>query len=133
MIRKLSVTLAADKGSVDPVVQSIMHIVRQMRGAAGKEDHIQTALSEALANAVIHGAQSDPSKLIECDVVCDERHGIMIVVRDPGQGFDPASIPNPVEGSNIYSRHGRGIYLINQLMDEVTFLKNGTEIRMVKR
>ena len=36
-------------------------------------------------------------------------------------------------GENLYSNHGRGIFLINQLMDEVKFRKNGTEIHMVKR
>jgi serine/threonine-protein kinase RsbW len=133
LILKLSVTLAADKDSVDPVVQGIMQLVRQMRCANGKEDAVQLALNEALANAVVHGAKADPSKFIECDVVCDESRGMLIVVRDPGQGFDPASIPSPVVGENVYSEHGRGIYLINQLMDEVKFLKNGTEIRMTKR
>jgi anti-sigma regulatory factor (Ser/Thr protein kinase) len=38
-----------------------------------------------------------------------------------------------VVGDNVFSEHGRGIYLINQLMDEVKFLKNGSEIRMSKR
>jgi anti-sigma regulatory factor (Ser/Thr protein kinase) len=38
-----------------------------------------------------------------------------------------------VIGENIYSDHGRGIFLINQLMDDVKFRKNGTEIRMIKR
>jgi serine/threonine-protein kinase RsbW len=56
----------------------------------------------------------------------------LIVVRDPGRGFDPAALPSPVEGQNIFSTHGRGIYLINQLMDEVHFEKGGTEIRMKK-
>ncbi len=133
LILKLSVTLAASKDSVDPVVQGIMQIVRQMQCANGKEDAIELALTEALANAVVHGAGSDPSKLIECDVACDETRGMLIVVRDPGQGFDPASIPSPCCGDNLYSNHGRGIYLINQLMDEVKFLKKGTEIHMVKK
>jgi len=110
-----------------------MQLVKQMHCAAGKEEAIQLALNEALANAVVHGAKADPSKLIECDVACDESRGMLIVVRDPGKGFDPSSIPSPVAGSNVYSEHGRGIYLINQLMDEVKFLKNGTEIRMIKR
>ena len=133
LILKLSVTLAADKDCVDPVVQGIMQLVRQMRCAAGKEEAVQLALNEALANAVVHGAKADPSKFIECDVACDESRGMLIVVRDPGQGFDPNSIPSPVVGENVYCEHGRGIYLINQLMDEVKFLKNGTEIRMIKR
>jgi serine/threonine-protein kinase RsbW len=55
---------------------------------------------------------------------------MLIVVRDPGPGFDPASIPSPVTGQNLFSTGGRGIFLINQLMDEVRFEKGGTEIRM---
>jgi len=54
-------------------------------------------------------------------------------VRDPGPGFDPRDIPSPTVGQNVFRSHGRGIYLINQLMDEVSFDKGGTEIRMLKR
>ena len=130
---KLSVSLVADRDAVDPVVVSIMNLVREMKCAPGREDDIELALTEALANAVVHGAKNDSSKVIECDVACDEERGILIVVRDPGNGFDPAKIANPCEGENIFSNHGRGIYLINQLMDEVQFHKNGTEIHMLKR
>ena len=130
---KLSVMLAADRDAVDPVVRSVMNVVREMKCAPGREDDIELALTEALANAVVHGAKSDPSKTIECDVACDEHRGILIIVRDPGPGFDPAKIADPCHGENIYENHGRGIYLINQLMDEVQFHKNGTEIHMLKR
>jgi serine/threonine-protein kinase RsbW len=133
LVLKLKVTLSADKNAVDPVVQGIMDVVRNMQCAAGKEDAIELALTEALANAVVHGAKGDPQKLVECDVACDEAHGMLIVVRDPGPGFDPAAIPSPVLGENIYSNHGRGIFLINQLMDEVQFKNNGKEIHMLKR
>jgi len=133
LIFDLKVTLAADRNAVGPVVQGIMELVTKMKVAVGKEDAIELALTEALANAVIHGAKGDPAKIIECDVGCDESRGVLIVVRDPGDGFDPAAISNPVQGENLYSDHGRGIYLINQLMDDVKFLKNGTEIRMIKR
>jgi len=130
---KLSVTLAADRDAVDPVVRSVMNVVREMKCAPGREDDIELALTEALANAVVHGAKNDPSKIVECDVACDAQHGMLIVVRDPGPGFDPAKIADPCHGENIYSHHGRGIYLINQLMDEVRFHKNGAEIHMLKR
>jgi len=130
---RLSVTLSADRNAVDPVVRSIMNVVREMNCAHGREDDIELALSEALANAVVHGAGSDPTKIVECDVACDEQHGMLIVVRDPGPGFDAEKISDPCCGENIYSSHGRGIYLINQLMDEVQFRKNGTEIHMIKR
>ena len=133
LLFKLQVTVAADKAAVDSVVQRIMQSIREKDCAGDKEPAIELALSEALANAVIHGAKSDPSKTVECDVACDQNRSLLIVVRDPGEGFDPARIPSPVHGQNIYSGHGRGVYLITQLMDEVKFLKNGTEIHMIKR
>jgi serine/threonine-protein kinase RsbW len=133
LVMKLKVTLAAERKSVDPVVRSVMEMVRNMQCATGKEDDIEVALTEALANAVVHGAKEDPSKIVECLVACDEQRGMLIMVRDPGSGFDPASLPDPCHGENVFSSHGRGIYLINQLMDEVGFHKNGTEIHMVKR
>ena len=133
LVLKLKVTLAGDKNAIDPVVQGIMGVVRETRCATGKEDAIELALSEALANAVIHGAKGDPRKIVECDVACDETRGMLIVVRDPGSGFDPASIPSPLVGENIYANHGRGIFLINQLMDEVQFKNRGKEIHMFKR
>jgi serine/threonine-protein kinase RsbW len=130
---KLKVTLAADRDAVDPVVQSVMELVRQIHCESDKHDAIELALTEALANAVVHGAKGDPSKIVECDVVANEDQSMLIVVRDPGKGFDPGQIPNPLRGESVYSDHGRGIFLINQLMDKVEFLKNGTEIRMIKR
>src|SRR5258705_5065949 len=133
LILKLSVTLCADRKAVDPVVQSVMNVVREMKCGDLREASIELALREALSNAVVHGASSDPTKIIECDVACDETHGMLIVVRDPGPGFDVSKIADPCAGENIFASHGRGIYLINQLMDEVKFHKNGTEIHMIKR
>jgi len=130
---KLKVTLAADRNAVDPVVQSVMELVRQIHCEPEKYDAIELALTEALANAVVHGAKGDPSKIVECDVVCNEDQSMLIMVRDPGSGFDPSNVPSPVRGESLYSDHGRGIFLINQLMDEVRFLKNGTEIHMIKK
>ena len=130
---RVRVTLAADRQAVDPVVEQVMQAVREMKCVNGKEDAIELALAEALANAVVHGAKEDPSKIVECLVACDEQRGILIIVRDPGEGFDPKGIPSCTMGENLYSNHGRGIFLINQLMDEVKFRKNGPEIHMVKR
>ena len=130
---RVRVTLAADRKAVDPVVEQVMQAIRDTSCVNGKEDAIELSLHEALANAVVHGAKEDPSKVVECLVACDEQRGILIIVRDPGPGFDPGAIPACTMGENLYSNHGRGIFLINQLMDEVKFHKNGTEIHMVKR
>jgi serine/threonine-protein kinase RsbW len=129
---RVNVCLKADPESIAPVVEGVLAIAREMKCAAGKEYEIEVSLREALANAILHGCKGDPSKLVQCCVACDEDRGLLLIVRDPGHGFDPAQIPSPVLAENLYSEHGRGIYLINQLMDEVHFAHGGTEIRMKK-
>jgi serine/threonine-protein kinase RsbW len=126
------VSLPADITAISPVVGWVMRLVSELEYAAGKEFEIEMALREALANAVLHGCKADPAKKIECSVTGDRETGILIVVRDPGSGFDPASIPSPTEDSNLHAEHGRGILLINTLMDEVKHESNGTVIRMRK-
>ncbi len=132
LILRLETTLPADVKAIAPVVKNVMGLVRQMGCAAGKEFEVETSLREALANAIVHGCMGDPTRSIQFGVCCDESRGMLIVVRDPGPGFDPASIPSPIRGEQVYSSHGRGIFLINELMDEVRFDRGGTEIRMRK-
>ena len=132
LMMRIDVTLNADPSAINGVVEGIMEMARKLECAAGREFEIETALREALANAIVHGCKNDPAKKIQCCVACEEEHGMLIVVRDPGSGFDPLAIPDPCNGENVYSSHGRGIYLINQLMDEVKFERNGTEIHMRK-
>jgi serine/threonine-protein kinase RsbW len=132
LLMRLDVRVAASVDAIAEVVERVMEIVSQMKCSEGKEFEIEMALREALANAVIHGAKGDANKQIQLCVACDEARGMLIVVRDPGEGFDPALIPSPLIGQNVFSEHGRGIFLINQLMDEVRYEKGGTEIHMRK-
>jgi len=80
------------------------------------EFEIETALREALANAIVHGCKQDPSQKIQLCVGCDQSRGMLIIVRNSGEGFDPTRIASPTMGQNIYATQGRGIFLINQLM-----------------
>src|ERR1700722_14419734 len=96
------VSLPADITAISPVVGWVMRLVGELEYAAGKEFEIEMALREALANAVLHGCKADPAKKIDCSVTGDREHGITIVVRDPGNGFDPSSIPSPTDDSNLH-------------------------------
>lgn len=132
LIVRLDLTLAADTSAINPTVAQILSIVEKMGCGQGKEFEIETALREALANAIIHGCKEDRTKTVNISVSCDESRGMIIVVRDSGEGFDPADLPSPVMGKQIYEDHGRGIFLINRLMDDVRFRAGGTEIWMRK-
>jgi serine/threonine-protein kinase RsbW len=130
LILKMQKTLQGSIDAIPPFVYEIMKVVESMGCAAGKEGQVEIALLEALANAVQHGCRNDPNQKVEVCVACDETRGLLLIIRDPGQGFDPASIPSPVLGQNLFSTHGRGVFLINQLVDEVHYEKGGTEIHM---
>ena len=124
--------LPGETSAIPPVVEQIMEVVREQGCADHAEFEIEVSLYEALANAVEHGCGHDPEKKVEVVVCCEEHRGMIIIVRDPGEGFQPDEVPSPVVGKNIYADSGRGIFLINQLMDEVRFERNGTEIWMIK-
>ena len=125
-------TIRGEAGAVPEVVERIMAAVGEMGYAQGQEFEIRLALSEALANAVVHGCGGDPQKKVQVCVECDPVRGMLVVVRDPGPGFDPLKVPSPIDGARVYSGGGRGIFLINRLMDEVRYNRLGTEIRMRK-
>ena len=129
---KLDMEFPADREHVTDIVDGVMKMVRAMDCACGHEQEIELALQEALANAVVHGAENDPEKKVCCKVACDEGRGMLIVVSDPGDGFDPTKVADPLRAENLYSSHGRGIFLINRLMDQVEFRRGGTEIHMRK-
>ena len=129
---KLSITLAGDRDAVDPVVRSVMEVVRELNCAPGREDHIELALTEALANAVIHGNRQDSTKKVHVSCRSTRNGSVDLIVRDEGPGFDPASVADPLSDSNLLSGHGRGVYLMKALMDEVRFAKGGKQVHMRK-
>lgn len=129
---RFEVVLPADVNAISPVVSWVMRLVGELEYAAGKEFEIELALREALANAIVHGCKGDAAQKIVCTVTADKDRGILIVVRDPGPGFNAASLPSPTDDQNLHADHGRGIYLINKLMDEVKYERNGSEIHMRK-
>jgi anti-sigma regulatory factor (Ser/Thr protein kinase) len=130
---QLDLTVPADPSAIGKVTDGVMRVLRDAAHVDdAKEMAIALALQEALANAVRHGCKGDETKQVQCCVTCDAAGEVLIVVRDPGEGFDPASVPNPLDQQNLLKGSGRGVYLINQLMDEVRFHDRGREVHMRK-
>jgi len=125
-------SMPADSEAIATVVDAISETLEKLEVPEQKRFEIALAVQEALANAVVHGCGNDPSKQVRCRVKSDPRGRIVIIVTDPGPGFSPAALSDPKRGENLYADHGRGVYLIRQLMDEVQFERNGNEIRMWK-
>jgi serine/threonine-protein kinase RsbW len=119
--------------AISPFVDQLMRFVLNFRDADGSELEIEVALREALANAVIHGNRESFYKRVSVECSCYMDGEVMIKIRDEGQGFDCGAVPNPTTPENRLFAHGRGIYLMKMLMDEVSFENGGTVVCMRKK
>ena len=54
-------------------------------------------------------------------------------VKDQGTGFDPEIIPDPTAPENLLKENGRGIFLMKNLSDEVSYDENGTVVNVCFR
>lgn len=130
LLLRLDTLVPATLEAVEVLTDRILLTVTEMGCGKGREDDVRLALEEALMNAVVHGCKEEPGATVQCCVACDQERGILIIVRDPGPGFDPTSVPSPIVGRNLLAERGRGIFLINQMVDQVCFERGGTEIHM---
>ena len=127
---KLDKSIPSSPRNIEGAVRRVVGFLEQ-NSDCRELANIQAALREALSNAMLHGNRGDPVKCVGLTVEIEEGGGITIVVRDSGAGFDPAGLPDPTEGDNIYRDSGRGVYLIQRLMDQVEYnFKDGTILTM---
>jgi serine/threonine-protein kinase RsbW len=128
----LDLRIPADPDSVAKAADAISEALTRLQVPEEKLLEIGLAVQEALANAVVHGCGNDASKQVRCRLSANSGGTILIAVADPGPGFVPESLPDPLQQEKLHSDHGRGVYLIRQLMDEIQFVNGGNEIRMWK-
>jgi serine/threonine-protein kinase RsbW len=87
-------------------------------------------LREALTNAVVHGSQRDPRKLVRC-VVRLKRRSLLIAVADDGGGFDWRAARGRLAESSDCS--GRGTEILRKFADHVRYNGKGNVVAIVKR
>lgn len=130
---RFTATIPADPAAIAPVADGV---AQALEARAWPEDDVlavHLALQEALANAIRHGCGGDVTKYVYCSVTCSQSDEVLLIVRDPGQGFDPAAVADPLDPENRLNSNGRGIFLMRGLMDQVQFADGGREVRMRKR
>lgn len=91
---------------------------------------IMLATIEAANNAIVHGNKLDPEKEVKIKVI-KRKDRLEIFIEDQGEGFDYMRIPDPTAPENIENIHGRGIFLMKQLSDEVNFFDKGTKVQIL--
>jgi anti-sigma regulatory factor (Ser/Thr protein kinase) len=130
---RLDKVIPSDPALLDGAVEEITLGLRHTAHWHDAED-IGLVVGEALANAIIHGNHCDPEKTVHVFVAVNEHGDLLVSVKDTGSGFNPGRLPDPTAPENLLASHGRGIFLIRQVMDEVDFkFDHGTELRMQRK
>ncbi len=119
--------LGAGKVVLDELLQKLEQLGWPQRDVFG----VHLAVEEALANAIGHGNQLDPAKRVH--VVSSLTETLLrIEIADEGDGFDPASVPDPTDPDNLEADSGRGIMLMRNFMSRVDFSQTGNRVIMEK-
>ena len=128
---ELERSLPSEVASISPFVDRLMVLFRKCGCVSQGESDVEIALREALANAIIHGNHENPRKhvYVRCRCKPDE---VSIAVKDEGRGFELNKIADPTAPENTGAVHGRGIYLMKALMDQVRFEDGGVVVHMRK-
>jgi serine/threonine-protein kinase RsbW len=79
-----------------------------------------------------HGNKCDPRKAVH--IVAEfSADGVRFIVADEGAGFEREKVPDPTEPCRLLEPSGRGLLLIDHIMDEVRFNQCGNRLEMFKR
>jgi len=96
------------------------------------DSEVLIALDEAIVNAIKHGNKCDSRKAVH--IVADfSVEGVRFTVADEGPGFELEKVPDPTQPCRLLEPSGRGLLLINHIMDEVCFNQSGNRLEMFKR
>ena len=109
-------------------------VAKEMRFSKEEKDDIAISVTEVVNNAIMHGNLADPKKNVHIIFIKDN-DTLIIKVQDEGKGFNPDDLPDPTQPENLLKMKGRGIFIIRQLMDEVTHKKtpHGMEVTLIKK
>ncbi len=89
---------------------------QQEKGMATRVDEyfFRLAVDETLSNAMHHGNGNDGNKKIHVHIEFN-RTGIVLYVKDEGNGFDPAGLPDPRSKDCVFKCNGRGVFILSNI------------------
>ena len=90
---------------------------------------IELAFTEALINAIRHGNGDDPDKLVLIEYGFDGPD-FYLAIEDEGAGFNPRDVEDPTGPEQILRPGGRGLLLMQSLVQRVEFNSKGNRIAL---
>lgn len=126
-----NIMLPSDKTSLLKLEPILKEVKKKHQIKDDNFYNVMIAVTEAVNNAIVHGNKLSPDKNVSFNIEANENF-ITITIEDEGEGFDPNKVEDCLKPENLLKDGGRGVFLIKELMDEVTITNtgNGTKIEM---
>jgi len=115
-----NVEIESDPNNLITVEEFVNYFCKDINLTDDQLANVLLAVTEATTNAIIHANKCDQSKMVTIDVKVNETK-LVVKIKDEGEGFDPAVIPDPTEPENLLNESGRGVYLMRVYMDNVEY------------
>jgi serine/threonine-protein kinase RsbW len=130
---EIRLELPSRVGLVRDAVSEVVEACERLAFAGSRATlNLRVALGEAVANAILYGNAEDAGKRVR--ITASFRPGQAVVtVADEGPGFDPGAVIDPTRPENRDRSHGRGLFLLRSLADEVRFNESGNAVTLVLR
>ena len=116
-------------------INSVEAVVDDIRQELNVKDdvygNIMVALTEAVNNSIFHGNDSDESKKVYVEFEIVNNYRLLVRVHDEGTGFDYGNLADPTAPNNIDKIGGRGVFLMEQLSDQIFFSDDGKQVEMI--
>lgn len=115
--------------------ESIPEFVEELQKKTGLDEDstgkLMLLLSEAVTNAIVHGNNEDPSKKVDVEINI-KPDSITTTVEDEGKGYNPDhDSENPLNEENLLNEGGRGIFLLEEISDELEYFNGGRGIKFI--
>lgn len=125
----MQLEIGSDIENLRVIESRVDEIMNKIGIEKDKYGHILVATMEAVNNAIVHGNNMDVKKNVN---VCLEYDNLdfTVKVKDQGIGFNHESVPDPTSPDNIENIHGRGVFLMKRLSDDIGFNDTGNEVIM---
>ncbi len=122
--------LSSNPKNVECIEPFVEKLVEKYKISPDKYGNILISLTEAVTNAIKHGNGGDENKTVQVSIQEVSKNTIAFKVSDEGQGFDYKSVPDPTLPENILKIGGRGVFLMQQLCDNILFYDNGSTVEI---
>jgi anti-sigma regulatory factor (Ser/Thr protein kinase) len=126
----VQILMPSRRSAVGPTVERILRTVRRAHLSQEQQDNLAVAAAEALSNAALHGNGLRSGLLVSIRIKVRSNGDTLVQVRDSGTGFDPKGLRDPTDPSYLLLPGGRGIYMMQRLVDEVSFNKAGNIVSL---